>query len=474
MMNRRTWLLAAIAIATAWSVAQPRLGADGPADAALSGRIDEFVRAEMKRQRVPGVAVGIGKDGEVVKAQGYGVANLEHDVAVTPDTIFESGSLGKQFTATAVMLQVEDGKLSLSDTLDRFFPDAPPAWHGITIRHLLTHTSGLPDYVSGMIDERRDYTEDELARFAYKLTLEFTPGSRWNYSNTGYVLLGIIVHKVSGAFYGDVLAERVFRPIGMKTTRVISEADIVLHRAAGYRLVKGEVKNQEWVSPTLNTTADGSLYFSLRDMLAWDEAVRSRAVLKSDSWREILTPLTLTSGKSYPYGFGWSIETRGGQALHEHGGSWQGFKTQFSRFIGDNLSIVVLANLAEADPAVFADGIAAIVNPALAVPPLTAIDDRDLGVTKRAAALLESARAGSLAPADFAYLRAGFFPSGAERMQERLRTLGAVQKLALVGREDLGDDRVFTYMVTFAGGTRRYTIALAPDQRLSRFSLSEP
>ena len=117
-----------------------------------------------------------------------------------------------------------------------------------------------------MIDERRDYTEDELARFAYKLTLEFTPGSRWNYSNTGYVLLGIIVHKVSGVFYGDVLAERVFRPIGMKTTRVISEADIVLHRAAGYRLVKGEVKNQEWVSPTLNTTADGSLYFSLRDM----------------------------------------------------------------------------------------------------------------------------------------------------------------------------------------------------------------
>jgi len=474
-MNRRICLLAAIAIATALAIVQPAtLGANGPADAVLSERIDEFVGAEMKRQRVPGVAVGIVKDGAVVKAQGYGVANLEHDVAVTPDTIFESGSLGKQFTATAVMLQVEDGKLSLSDTIDRFFPDAPAAWHGITVRHLLTHTSGLPDYVSGMIDERRDYTEDELAHFAYKLTLEFTPGSRWNYSNTGYVLLGIIVRKVSGAFYGDVLAERVFRPIGMKTARVISEADIVPHRAAGYRLVKGEVKNQQWVSPTLNTTADGSLYFSLRDMLAWDGAVRSGAVLKGDSWREILTPLTLTSGKSYPYGFGWGIETRGGQPLHEHGGSWQGFKTQFSRFIGEKLSIVVLANLAEADPAVFADGIAAIVNPALAVPPLTAIDDRDPAVTKRAAALLESARAGSLAPADFAYLRAGFFPSGAERMQERLRTLGAVQKLALVGREDLGDDRVFTYMVTFAGGTRRYTIALAPDQRLSRFSLSEP
>jgi CubicO group peptidase (beta-lactamase class C family) len=321
-----------------------------------------------------------------------------------------------------------------------------------------------------MIDSRRDYTEDELARFAYTLALEFSPGTRWNYSNTGYVLLGIIVHKVSGVFYGDVLAQRVFGPIGMKTARVISEADLIPNRAAGYRLVKGELKNQQWVSPTVNTTADGSLYFSVRDMIAWDAAVQSHAVVGPASWREMLTPVKLASGKTYPYGFGWGIGTRGSQPLHEHGGAWQGFRTQFSRFVSDGLSIVVLANLAQANPAKFADGIAA----ALAPPPVTAIADRDPKVTARATTLLEAARAGTLVPSDFAYLRAGFFPDGARRMQEQLRALGAMQKIVLVEREDVGDDRFFTYAVTFAGGLRSYTVALAPDERLSQFSLSEP
>ena len=442
--------------------------------ATLADRIDAFVREEMSRQRVPGVAIGVVKEGSVLIAQGYGLANVEHRVPVTPETIFESGSLGKQFTATAVMLQAEDGKLGLADPLTKFFPDAPDTWRPITIRHLLTHTSGLPDYASGMIDERRDYTEEELARFAFTLPLEFSPGSRWNYSNTGYVLLGIIVHKVSGAFYGDVLAARVFAPAGMTTTRVISEADIVPNRAAGYRLDRGELKNQEWVSPSLNTTADGSLYFSLRDLLAWDRVVRERAVLSPESWRQVLDPVRLTSGRTYPYGFGWGIGTRGGQPLHEHGGSWQGFKTQYSRFIGDGLSIVVLANLAQANPARFADRIAAIVTPSLAVPTPSPIEDRDRNVTARLATLLESARSGALAPADFAYVRAGFFPGGAARLRERLAVLGPVQRMLLVRRDEVGDDRVFTYEVTFGSGVMHYIVALAPDDRVARFELTEP
>src|SRR5437588_3038573 len=246
-----------------------------PADA----DVDEFVRSEMDRQHVPGVAIGIIKSGAVLKARGYGHANVEHMVPVGPETIFQSGSLGKQFTAAAAMLQVESGKLALTDPITKFFTDAPDTWRSITVRHLLTHTSGIPDYTAGTFDYRKDYTEDELARFAYDLTLEFPAGSRWSYSNTGYLLLGVIVHRASGRFYGDVLADGVFKPLGMATTRVISEDDIVLHRAAGYRLEKGELKNQEWVSPSLNTTADGALYFSLRDVIAWDAGVRERRVL---------------------------------------------------------------------------------------------------------------------------------------------------------------------------------------------------
>jgi CubicO group peptidase (beta-lactamase class C family) len=450
-----------LAVSTAASAAQ----------VSVSDRIDEYVRDEMQRQKVPGVAVAIVKDGVEFKAQGYGIANLEHQVPVGPDTIFQSGSIGKQFTAALVMLLVEDGKLSLSDPLTKFFPDAPPGWGSITVRHLLTHTSGIPDYTEDQIDYRKDYTEDELAGLAYAMKLEFPAGARWNYSNTGYVLLGIIVHKVSGAFYGDDLAARVFKPLGMKTARVISETAIVPNRAAGYDLNNGELENQAWVSPALNTTADGSLYLSLRDMIAWDAGFRARAVLKPDSWQQVLTPVQLNSGRTYPYGFGWFLEKRGGQPLQQHGGAWQGFTSQYSRFIGDDLSVIVFANGSHADPERFADGIAGIMNPALAVPDLKPIEDRAPQVTAQLRRLLDEARAGKLSPNEFGYVRAGFFPGVAEEIRKQLETLGPTTEMVLVEKTEKGDDRIFTYQVSFGEEVRYYTAGLAPDGRLSRFGL---
>ena len=169
--------------------------------------IDIIVRDEMESQRIPGMAVAVIRRGEVIRAQGYGLANVEHNAPVTDRTIFQSGSLGKQFTATAVMLQVQDGKLSLSDPIGKYF-DGPDTWRAITVRHLLNHTSGIPDYNDGQLDYRKDYTEDELVKFAATLPLDFTPGAEWKYSNTGYILLGALVRRVSGAFYGDVLRDR--------------------------------------------------------------------------------------------------------------------------------------------------------------------------------------------------------------------------------------------------------------------------
>mgnify|MGYP000997377006 CR=1 FL=1 len=436
--------------------------------------VDGVVRSEMARQHIPGVSLAVVKGGAPILVKGYGLANVEHDVPVTPETIFESGSLGKQFTAAAVMLQVEDGTLALEDSIARFFPGAPATWRPITVRHLLTHTSGIPDYTVGSFDYRRDYDEDALVRAAMELKLEFPAGSRWNYSNTGYVLLGVIVHKVSGQFYGDVLKARVFTPLGMPTARVISEAAIVKHRAAGYELRGGVLENQDWVSPTLNTTADGSLYLSARDLLAWDAGVRDRKVLRPESWAQVLQPVRLTSGQPYPYGFGWSIGERGGQPLHEHGGSWQGFKTQYSRFIGDDLSIIVLANLAQADPALIADRVAATLNPMLSVRELAPIEDREPAITTRVTALLQSARQGRLAPADFAYLRAGFFPDGPARYAKLLADAGPLQTLVLLDRRELGDDRVSVYDVVCASARLRLTVSLAPDGKVAVFSLRNP
>jgi|SoiMethySBSTD1v2_1073268.scaffolds.fasta_scaffold26718_3 CubicO group peptidase (beta-lactamase class C family) len=434
-------------------------------------RIDSVVRAEMSRQRIPGVAVAVVKGGAVMLSKGYGESNIEHHVPASASTLFQSGSVGKQFTSAAVMLLVEEGKIGLGDSITKYFPTAPASWRGITVRHLLTHTSGIPDYTTDAMDYRRDYTEDELAQMAFGLTPEFPPGSRWNYSNTGYVLLGIIIHKASGKFYGDVLRERVFAPLGMSTARVISEEDIIPNRAAGYRLARGELKNQEWVAPKLNTTADGSLYLSLQDYIAWDRGLRDKKVLKPESWATINTPVTLTSGKRYPYGFGWSIDTVAGQLRIHHGGAWQGFQTYISRYLGDDMTIVALSNLGASQPGVIVDGIAAVLNPTLAAKPPVPITDTEPAVRQRLEAVLAATRDGKLSPNDFAYVRAGFFPRAAAAYQQALQGVGAPDKVTLYERRELGDDRIYLYEVAYGAKVFRVTLGLAPDDKVSTFGL---
>jgi len=212
----------------------------------VSAKVDQFIKAEMRRQRIPGLSLAVIRDGRTIVAKGYGLANVEHQIPVKPETVFQSGSIAKQFTATAVMILVEEGKLSLDDKITKYFPDAPETWKPITVRHLLNHTSGMGDYPLE-VDLRRDYTEDEYLAFIKKSSLVYQTGAKWDYSNIGYVTLGALIRKVTGKFYSDFLAERVFQPLGMTTARIISEADIVPNRAAGYRLVDGDLKNQEWV-----------------------------------------------------------------------------------------------------------------------------------------------------------------------------------------------------------------------------------
>jgi CubicO group peptidase (beta-lactamase class C family) len=411
------------------------------------------------------------RKGEVIKAQGYGYANVEHQVPVRAETIFQTGSLGKQFTAATVMLLVEDGKLALADSITKYLSGAPENWQPITIRHLLTHTSGIPDYTTETLDRRRDYTEDELVRLAYGLKLEFPAGARWNYSNTGYVLLGPVIRKVSGRFYGDVMQERVFNPLGMKTARIISEQDIVPNRAAGYRLVKNELKNQEWVAPQLNTTADGSIYLSVLDLIAWDKGLRSGTILKAESRAQVWEPVRLNSGKTYPYGFGWRLAEVAGQKVQRHAGSWQGFKTHLARYLGDDLTIVVLANLTQADPERLVDGIAAILNPKLAPRELRPIPDREPAITERLKRLLAGASEGRLVSEEFAYVRAGFFPTVAKSYAELLRNVGPLLRLPLLERSELGDDRVYQYEAFYAGQSFQVRLGLAPDDKVSIFEV---
>jgi len=320
--------------------------------------VDDYIHTEMAKQHVPGLALLVSRGGQVIRAQGYGLANVELQVPVKPETIFQSGSVGKQFTATAVMMLVAEGKIGLEDPLTKYFPDAPSTWKQVTIRELLSHTAGFTDYPKSF-DMRRDYTEAELLRIVEGIPLAFTPGTSWSYSNLGYLTLGIVIHKVTGEFYGDFLQQRIFRPLGMNT-RIISEADIVPNRAAGYRLLKGELMNQEWVAPTVNTTADGSLYFSIEDLAKWDAALYSEKLLTRSSLEQMWTVAKLNNGQpnSGHYGFGWVTGKRNGHRVVEHEGAWQGFETDISRYLDDKLTVVVLTNLADADPEIFANHVA--------------------------------------------------------------------------------------------------------------------
>jgi CubicO group peptidase (beta-lactamase class C family) len=327
----------------------------------VANAVDEYIHSEMQQQHIPGLALLVSRDGKIVQSQGYGLSNIELQVPVKPETIFQSGSVGKQFTATAVMMLVEEGKIKLDDSITKYFKDAPGAWNDVTIRELLSHTAGFTDYPDNF-NYRKDYTEAELLKIVEGIPLAYPPGTKWSYSNLGYLTLGILIHHVTGKFYGDFLQERIFQPLGMTTTRIISEADIVPHRADGYRLVKGEIKNQKWVSPSLNTTADGSLYFSALDLAKWDAALYTDKLLKSSSLEQMWTVTKLKNGKpnSGSYGFGWFIEKKNGHRVFDHSGSWQGFETYISRYVDDKLTVVVLTNLADVDPGKIADKVATL------------------------------------------------------------------------------------------------------------------
>ena len=347
----------------------------------LESRVDSVVLAEMSRQKIPGLSVAVAKDGRPAIVKGFGLANVEHSVAVKPETVFQSGSIGKQFTAFAISLLVDEGRIELDEPIGSYLGEVPESWSGITVRHLLTHTGGMTDYD---FDFRKDYTEDELLEMAKKVPVAFAPGARWQYSNLGYVVLGIMIGKVTGQFYGDYLEQKVFTPLGMETARVISDVDIVPNRAAGYQYVNGELKNQERVSATANSTADGALYLTSLDLLKWDAALRQRRLLGESTYDEMWTPVRLNNGTSYPYGFGWVLKTVNGHQIIEHGGAWQGFMSFISRYPDDGLTVIVFGNVRQMDPARIAHYIAEAVEPSLKPKVVTAADGSETAEICRA------------------------------------------------------------------------------------------
>jgi CubicO group peptidase (beta-lactamase class C family) len=380
-----------------------------PACASAAGpdftNIDRYVAAEMAREHIPGLALGIYRRGEIVRAQGYGLANVELDAPVKPQTVFQSGSIGKQFTATAIMMLVEEGKVRLDDSITKYFDRAPDIWKPVQVRNLLSHTSGIAEYESDARTKpgapfylHLDYTEDQLFDKIAELPMDFRPGEKWRYTNTNYVLLGMMIRRVTGEFYGDFLAQRIFKPLGMTATRIISEADIIPNRSSGYQLVKGELKNQDWVSPSFNSTADGALYFNVPDLARWDAALYTGKLLSKSSFDQMWTVFPLNDGKPNPgkYGFAWAIDSINGHRVLQHGGAWQGFTTYIARYVDDGLTVVVLTNLdaGHSRPEKIAHTVAGMIDPALTPPKLAPVQDLEPDETAFLRGMVEKIAAG--------------------------------------------------------------------------------
>lgn len=322
---------------------------------ACADAVDDLVKAEMAKQQIPGLALAVVKDGKLAKSAGYGLANVAEKTQVQPDTVFRIASVGKQFIATGILLLVEDGKLRLDDRLDTFLEDAPPAWAPLTVRRLLSHTSGLvresPGYVP--ILRQPDLT---VIRAAYPLPLQFEPGEKYQYSNVGYFTLAEIIRRKSGQPWPEFITARVFKPAQLIATSTTDQPPRG-PRATGYAGKDGQWKP---VTDALAVRPSGAFQSTVLDLARWDTLLDGDKVLKATSRKEMWTPIKLNDGKPYGYGLGWTVTTKTGRQIIRHGGSQSGFRTEFMRFPKERVTVIVLANSDEAKPALFAEQVAGL------------------------------------------------------------------------------------------------------------------
>jgi D-alanyl-D-alanine carboxypeptidase len=311
-------------------------------------RVDDAIQAEIKRQDIPGMSIAVMKDGKISRLTGYGIANLEHKIPVTPDTVFQTGSIGKQFASLAILTLEKDGKLTIEDRFSKYFPDAPKSWADIRLKHLLSHTAGLDDN-DALYDLQKTMTFDALRKLHYKTPKPRAAGKVWAYSNIGYHLLGMVIEKITAAPYHDYFTTHIFKPFGMSATRSISEADIIPNRASGYERRGSKLgeplKNQNWVSSTFNSTADGSTYVTARDFAAYLMAMDEPPENMKSLWSKATTPvIQVKPGKPLSYGMGWFLTTVNGLPVRFHTGSWQGFRTYIVHYPSKHAGMVILVN----------------------------------------------------------------------------------------------------------------------------------
>ncbi len=319
----------------------------GAFETARADQLDQFIAAEMKERKIPGLSVAVIRDGKVIRATGYGFANLELQVPATKDTVYEIGSISKQFASEALMLLVEDGKLKLDDPVRKYLPaNAPETWQKITIRNLLNHTSGLKDWIEVKeFSYRREYSPEEFIDLVKGFPLLFLPNENWGYSNTNLPLIGIIVERASGKSFEGFVNDRIIKPLSFPSIRFKHQEDVVADRATGYVLRNGEWKNGEPFRPKV-IAASGGILATATDLARWWEAVLQGRVVNQSSLDQMLKPTKLNDGRSVAHGFAFFTDVFNGHKLIQHFGSTVGgFGSIVRYYPKEKLTVAVIGNL---------------------------------------------------------------------------------------------------------------------------------
>lgn len=437
--------------------------------ASVQQSVDGYLEAEMRRQKIPGLSLAVAKDGKPFYVKSYGVATLEHPVPAQPRTVYQIGSIGKQFTAVAVMMLANEHKLNLDDPLSKYLPEIPSSWSAVTLRLMLNHQSGIAQFTTPqrqLLDLSHDYTDAELIRLAASQPLDFAPGTNVSYSDTGYVLLGFVVNRVAGMFYGDFLQQRVFGPLGMTRTRIISDTDIIPDRASGYeKTADGALRNQTAVSPALNRTADGSLYSTVLDLMKWDRALDGDTVLPHAQLERMWQVDAHANGQRplYHYGYGWENNTLAGHQIIEYDGNWQGFQAVMSRYTHPRITVIILTNLSLCRTERLAHSVAGMVDAALTPYP-ESTSDTDPTSTSRFKAFLDNVAAGS----DTTTLlsdnaRSHLIPAPLDTLRRDLHELGAINRFSLAADASSAHPHQRVYRVEGEDMVEFYTVRYTPD-----------
>lgn len=326
-------------------------------------KLDEFLSDKFQPSG-PGCVVLVAQRGETVYQKAVGSANIELNVPMRPDMVFNLASITKQFTAVAILQLVDQGKLSLTDSIQKFLPDFPSMGHTVTIENLLTHTSGIKDYLqlnyTGINMERWDFSPGQLVDSFKFHEREFAPGTRFSYSNSGYYLAGYIIEKVSGKRYQAYIEENLLAPLGLAHTFFDSAGIIIPNRVNGYRTEDGRNKNADYWSPSIEYAA-GGLLSTVFDLLTWHKGLYSGRLLKKETLQKAFTPFLLKDGTRTGYGYGWYIKTSNGITSIEHQGGLPGFQTNEIYFPGEDVFIAILCNSGAAPVDALSIGVSAIV-----------------------------------------------------------------------------------------------------------------